>query len=172
MEGEVIVYIKNQTNSGNGTAINPKTGQEQQPEEETGALQRSSLASVMINQAYEYAKSIVVNEVSYEVNKYFDLTDDYETKRDLNIAIGVAKKVGGIAVSTAAGAKLGASFGPVGAIIGGVIGFTGSTVGEAINIYQSYDKQSITMKQRNKQLEYTRVRSGYSLTSGSVGENL
>lgn len=92
MEGEVIVYIKNQTNSGNGTAINPKTGQEQQPEEETGALQRGSLASVMINQAYEYAKSIVVNEVNYEVNKYFDLTDDYETKGILILLLVLLKK--------------------------------------------------------------------------------
>lgn len=172
MEGEVIVYIKNQTTSGNGTAINPKTGQEQEPEEETGASERSTLASVMINQAYEYAKSIVVNEVTYEVNKYFDLSDDYESKRDLNIALGVAKKVVGVGVATASGAKIGAKFGPVGAVIGAVIGFGGSTIGEAINVYQAYDKQSITMKQRNKQLEYTRVRVGYSLTSGSIGENL
>lgn len=169
MEGEVLIHIVNESEGGdNGTTIDTDTG-----EEKDQAPDKFNLAkSVLVNQFYNYAKQIIVSEASYEINKHFDLTDDYESKRDFNIAVGVFNKVKNVATSTATGAIAGAKFGAVGVAVGALIGFGGSTVGEIINVYQAFDKQNITMQQRNKQLEYTRQRAGYSLTSGSIGENL
>lgn len=169
MEGEVLIHIVADSQGGdNGTTINTETGEQQDQTPNNFNLAKS----VLVNQAYSYAKNIVISEVSYEINKHFDLTDDYEGKRDFNIAVGVFSKVKNVATSTATGALAGAKFGPVGAVVGAVVGFGGSTIGEIINTYQAFDKQNITMQQRNQQLAYTRQRAGYSLTSGSIGENL
>lgn len=172
MEGEIIVKIVDETsaNSGNnGTAINTKTGKQQS--EETTNQETSNVAlltaGVLINQVYERGKQIVIDEAMYQINRKFELSDDFEGKRDMNIALGVIGKTKNLALGIYAGAKLGSIGGPVGMAIGAVVGF-GIGIGvEAISIYHKFDEQNRANALRDAQLDYTRQRAGYSL----VGES-
>lgn len=157
--GEIVITIKNETKKENNTDTPVVVYDTKSVNEFSNALK-----NVIHNQAFEYAKEVVTSEVRYEVNKNFTLHDDYVGQRDLNIALGVASKIYGIANATISGAITG---GPVGA----GIAFAGSVAIEAVGVYQRLDQQNIKIAQMDKQLEYNRVRAGYSLTSGSIGEN-
>lgn len=60
----------------------------------------------------------------------------------------------------------------LGGIAGSVIALIGTTASLGIEIAQNYDQENIKLRQMNAQLEYSRMRAGYSLTSESIGENL
>jgi len=158
MEGEVIVRIIDETKQGdNKTAINTKTGKHKQ---EVDKEDNTLVESVIVNQAFNYAKQAVINEAQYQITRHFNMTDDFEGQRDLNIALGIVNKIKNIALTTYAGAK-------VGGIPGAVIAFAGSVGMEALNIYHAYDEQNRNNALRNAQLEYTRQRAGYSLKGES-----
>lgn len=171
MEGQIRVIFSegSSKDSGNNkTAINTKTGekksQEKVKKETTKTdLVNHALNNYVIGQAKKVGQTLL-SEALYEVNKYFDLTDNVEGKRNLNIAIGMAHRGTNVLTSTLIGAQ-------IGGVPGAVVGFVASSINEAITIYQGYDQQNIQLRQLNTQLEYTRERAGYSLTSGSIGEN-
>lgn len=120
--------------------------------------------SVLANQVFNEVKSIVVNEAKYEVGKYFDLHDDYVGERDLNIAMTIVSDVASIGKATLIGAQ-------TGGLAGASVGFILASATQIVNVYQNLDKQSIKIKQLDTQLQYSRTRAGYSLTSESIGEN-
>lgn len=171
MEGQIRVIFSEGTSKDSGnnkTAINTKTGerksQEKVKKENTKTdLVNHALNNYVIGQAKKVGQTLL-SEALYEVNKYFDLTDNVEGKRNLNIAIGMAHRGTTVLSSTLIGAQ-------IGGVPGAVVGFVASSISEAINVYQGYDQQNIQLRQLNTQLEYTRERAGYSLTSGSIGEN-
>ena len=171
MEGQIRVIFSegSSKDSGNNkTAINTKTGekksQEKVKKETTKTdLVNHALNNYVIGQAKKVGQTLL-SEALYEVNKYFDLTDNVEGKRNLNIAVGMVHRGATVLTSTLIGAQ-------IGGVPGAVVGFVASSINEAINIYQGYDPQNIQLRQLNTQLEYTRERAGYSLTSGSIGEN-
>lgn len=171
MEGQIRVIFSegSSKDSGNNkTAINTKTGenksQEKVKKETTKTdLINHALNNYVIGQAKKVGQTLL-SEALYEANKYFDLTDNVEGKRNLNIAVGMVHRGATVLTSTLIGAK-------IGGVPGAVVGFVASSISEAINIYQGYDPQNIQLRQLNTQLEYTRERAGYSLTSGSIGEN-
>ena len=171
MEGQIRVIFSegSSKDSGNNkTAINTKTGekksQEKVKKETTKTdLVNHALNNYVIGQAKKVGQTLL-SEALYEVNKYFDLTDNVEGKRNLNIAMGIVHRGTNVLTSTLIGAQ-------IGGVPGAVVGFVASSINEAINIYQGYDQQNIQLRQLNTQLEYTRERAGYSLTSGSIGEN-
>lgn len=171
MEGQIRVIFSegSSKDSGNNkTAINTKTGenksQEKVKKETTKTdLINHALNNYVIGQAKKVGQTLL-SEALYEANKYFDLTDNVEGKRNLNIAMGMVHRGATVLTSTLIGAK-------IGGVPGAVVGFVASSISEAINIYQGYDPQNIQLRQLNTQLEYTRERAGYSLTSGSIGEN-
>ena len=171
MEGKVVVEIvdKDKKEGGNNkTAVNTKTGDTKSEQEDDGIL---IISSALAYKAFKNTVSQVKTIATYEIDKSFTLSDDFESKRDFHIALSILEKAGNIATSTFAGAMLGSAGGPVGTVVGAVVGFVGSVGNEAISVYQSYNQQDITMKQRNEQLKYTRQRAGFSLESGSIGEN-
>ena len=173
MEGEIIVRIKDESNiekGNNGTAINTKTGKvktDLQSSESGEANAGILVASVLANQVYERTKQTVINEAMYQINKHFELTDDFEGKRDLNIALSVIGRTKNLATSTLAGAKLGSAGGPIGTVVGAVVGFSLGAIGEAVSIYHKFDEQDRANALRDAQLDYTRQRAGYSLTGES-----
>lgn len=171
MEGKVVVEIvdKDKKEGGNNkTATNTKTGDTKIEQEDDDAL---IISSALAYKAFRTTVSQVKTIATYEIDKSFTLSDDFESKRDFHIALSILEKAGNVATSTFVGAKLGSAGGPVGAIVGAVVGFVGSVGNEAISVYQAYNQQDITMKQRNEQLKYARQRAGFSLESGSIGEN-
>ena len=131
-------------------------------EKENGLLEGSK--SVVINQAYSKMKSLVINNVDYAINRHFNLTDDYIGQRTYNIAKSIIGKGKDFATSIAAGFAVG---GPVGAAVSAAF----SVVSTGIEVWKNYDQQNIMLKQMDTQLEYSRQRAGFSLTSGSIGEN-
>ena len=171
MEGKVVVEIvdKDKKEGGNNkTAVNTKTGDTKSEQEDDGIL---IISSALAYKAFKNTVSQVKTIATYEIDKSFTLSDDFESKRDFHIALSILEKAGNIATSTFAGAMLGSAGGPVGTVVGAVVGFVGSVGNEVISVYQAYNQQDITMKQRNEQLKYTRQRAGFSLESGSIGEN-
>lgn len=69
--------------------------------------------NVLVQQTRNYVKTDIQNIASYEINKWFTLTDDYIGQRTLTNAINVVSRVKNIALSIKAGAIVG---GPVGAL--------------------------------------------------------
>lgn len=124
----------------------------------------STTTSVLLNQALESAKQDINRIVSYEIQKNFNLTDNYIGERYLNNAKQVVSRASKIGVSIATGFATG---GIVGAIV--VAGLEAISLG--IDTYQNQENQNIKLKQNDLQLSFSRQRSGYSLISNSIGEN-
>lgn len=120
--------------------------------------------SVLVNQVFDTLKKNITTEAKYQINKYFVTRDDYIGQRNLNIAMAKISMVTDIGATIATGALAG---GLPGAVVAGVT----SLVTTAVGIYNTLDAQNLKVDQMNAQLAFTRQRSGYSLTSGSVGEN-
>lgn len=166
MQGEVIVRFKyGGDGEGNGTAIK-KDGQSKATSQKQNEQENdnSKLFTYAKNKVMQLSKNVLLSEALYESEKYFNLTDNVQGKRNLNIARQNVERVWGVAQDTIAGAKAG---GWIGAIIGFAVGLTEL----GVKIYQGYDQQSIKIRQMEEQLDYTRQRMGYSLTVGSNGEN-
>lgn len=161
MKGEVVVRIIDETKQGdNKTAINTKTGKNKQDVDKEENRDFSLEMSVVVNQAYNYAKNAVISQAQYQITKHFNMTDDFEGQRDLNITLGIANKMKNIALTTLAGAQ-------VGGVPGAIVGFVGSVGMEALSVYQRYDEQARSNALKRAQLDYTRQRAGYSLTGES-----
>lgn len=124
----------------------------------------STTTSVLLNQALESAKQDINRIVSYEIQKNFNLTDNYIGERNLNNAKQVVSRASKIGVSIATGFATG---GIVGAIV--VAGLEAISLG--IDTYQNQENQNIKLRQNDLQLSFSRQRSGYSLISNSIGEN-
>lgn len=125
----------------------------------------SKMAALLLHEAFKYAKQEVTQIASYEVNKYFNLRDDYIGQRNLTVAKNVISKAVGMGTAIAGGFVLGG-------VVGSAIALIGTTASLGIEIAQNYDQENIKLRQMNAQLEYSRLRAGYSLTSESIGENL
>ena len=131
-------------------------------EYDSGGLDVGS--SVLANQVFDTLKKNITTEAKYQINKYFTTRDDYVGQRNVNVAMSMANMAIGFGSSIVAGFMVG---GPVGAVIGGIT----SAVSTAVGVYNTLDAQNLKVDQMNAQLAFTRQRSGYSLTSGSVGDN-
>ena len=164
---DVNIVVMEKPYDGSGDSIVPKVTKVKAPEQanRTDNTLLSSSTSVLLHEAYNYAKQEVTQIASYEINKYFNLHDDYIGQRNLTIAKNVVSKSLGMATAVASGFMVG---GPA----GGAIALVGVTTSLGIEIYQNYDQENIKLRQMNAQLAYSRQRAGFSLTSESIGENL
>lgn len=160
----IVVMEKPYDGGGDITPTIPKVKSPEQSKGTDNTLLSSSTA-VLLHEAYNYAKQEVLQVASYETNKYFNLHDDYIGQRNLTIAKNVISKGMGMATTIASGFMMGGA-------IGGAIALVGTATALGVEIYQNYDQENIRIRQTNAQLAYSRMRSGYSLTSQSIGENL
>lgn len=158
--GKGKTIINNITNNNVTNVINNSSGTS--AEYDSGGLDVGS--SVLANQVFDTLKKTISTEAKYQINKYFSTRDDYVGQRNLNVALTKVNMIVGLGTSVAAGFMVG---GPVGAVIGGV----SSIVTTAVGAFNTLDAQNLKVDQMNAQLAFTRQRSGYSLTSGSVGDN-
>lgn len=124
-----------------------------------------AVGAILANQVYQNAVSMLKQTAQYEINKYFDTTNDYVSKRNLNEAITLVGLGSSLAMATVAGAR--------------VAGIAGATVGaglylghQALNISLRLDAQRMELERNDAQLAFSRERAGYSLTADSRGENL
>lgn len=131
-----------------------------------------NLSSWLVHKALNEAESQLKSAVDYEFSMYYSTHDDYIGQRNYEIAkanINLAVSVG---TSLYSGAAMGAS---VGGPVGAAVGLAASAVSTGVNLALQYsramEQQQLKINQMNAQLSYTRQRSGYSLTSGSIGED-
>lgn len=169
MEGEVKIVFSS-TRGGNRTGINgdgsvktPKKTPQKNEDEKEGKV-RSQMIARNVRSVMNIVSQNLITALNYYYTKRYSLTDNVQAQRDRTIAINLVQKVS----STASSALVGLS---AGGIPGAIISIIGSGVKEGISIAMGYDKQAIKIAQMNEQLDYTRLRSGYSLTSGDRGEN-
>lgn len=150
----------------------PKPEEENAKAKETTKSSAQNLSSWLVHRTLSEAESQLKIAAEYEFSKYYTTHDDYIGQRNFEIAkaiIGIAVNVGSSVVS---GATVGASAGgAVGAVIGAAAGALFSGVNLALQYNRAMEQQQLTINQLDAQLQYTRQRSGYSLTSGSVGED-
>ena len=160
---------------GEGKPSSPKPSKPEEKNQEAKEETKSeaqNLSSWLVHKALNEAESQLKSAVDYEFSKYYSTHDDYIGQRNYEIAkanINIAVSVG---TSIYSGAAMGASIGgPVGAAVGAVASAVASGVNLAIQYNRAMEQQQLKIDQMNAQLSYTRQRSGYSLTSGSIGEN-
>lgn len=119
------------------------------------------VSNFIINQS----KSIIKEESKYWLDRKFNLEDDYVSQRNVNIASNIISRAIGDIGSIASATMIA---GPVGFAVASVM----VGVGLITDIVKNYQQQSDNIRIMNNQLNFSRVRSGYSLTAGSIGENL
>lgn len=160
---------------GEGKPSNPKPSKPEEKNQEAKEETKSggqNLSSWLVHKALDEAKSQISTAVDYEFSKYYSTHDDYIGQRNYEIAkanISLAVSVG---TSIYSGAAMGASLGgPIGAAVGAMASTVFTGVNLALQYNRAMEQQQLKIDQMNAQLSYTRQRSGYSLTSGSVGED-
>lgn len=132
----------------------------------------STLGSVLANQAFEYVKKELGNELEYEIGKAITMRDDYVAQRRLSATYSIASKGASAYAAVAGGYEIGSSLGiAYGGPIGAALAAIGIAASIGVDIYQNYDRQRIAINKQEAQLDYLRQRAGYSLTSGSIGED-
>ena len=149
-----------------------KRGQEQtapdsnkaEPAEDSPSGQISSIVNkVVLKSVAKNVAQDIYNMAIYHYEKEWSLTDDYQSQRTCTIALNII----GRSMSIAANAFIGFS-------VGGPVGLAIATVSSAVDlgfdIYKNLDQQNIRIKQMSEQLEYTRIRVGYSTKAESIGE--
>ena len=159
---EIIITIKS-----DGTAGSKKKTPELDKKERKEKQEKPwyVIASVYANQAFSYAKSAVISQARFQVNRYFAMTDDYRGKQDIDNALSLLGTGMTIWGATMAGLRLGG-------VVGGVIGLVGSTGNTILQAYRAISTQDYQIRQSNAQLSYTMSRRGASLQNNSIGENL
>lgn len=160
---------------GEGKPSSPKPSKPEEKNTEAKSETKSegqNLSSWLVHKALNEAEQQIKSAVDYEFSMYYSTHDDYIGQRNYEIAkasINMAVKVG---TSLYSGAAMGASIGgPIGAAIGAAASAVSVGVDLALQYSRAMEQQQLKIDQMNAQLSYTRQRSGYSLTAGSVGEN-
>lgn len=81
-----------------------------EPKDEEGKIKRGEfdkLESVLINQAYNQAKSVVKQAVNTTLNMYYNMKEDYMFENNVNQIKTIVGKVSSLAISVYGGFKVG-----------------------------------------------------------------
>lgn len=162
MASKRIIEVRITGNGGSGVSEREKS--EPQNDIDSNLKVSSLFDNVLVNQVYQGLKGEISEMAMYGINRHLTLTDNYVAERYLTNSLNVITRTISFGGAVLAGFKVG---GVAGAVIGAVI----SGVSTTFDIVKNFDQQNIHIRQMDKQLEYQRQRAGYSLTSGSIGEN-
>lgn len=109
--------------------------------------------NVLLNQAYQNTKSLVIQTASTSINRYFSLSEDYIMQNTVSNTMTTLNKVKGLGQSVLLGAQIG---GPVGTFFG--LGAWG--VSEFITNQANLSSYYEGINAANYQTQYTRTRAG------------
>ena len=123
----------------------------------------ATAATFAVNSAKAAAKE-VVNFADYMFQRHMKLNDDYIGQRNYTAAKNIVGRIGSVGTAIASGF---ATAGPVGAVIAGAL----SVAAIGVDIAENYIQQNDNIQKMELNLSFNRMRSGYSLTSGSIGED-
>lgn len=179
---EVVVTIRSQSLGGGQPAGSPASsnatqgpqapevgeGNSVSTEAQTKSQAMTTIAVQLAEKTLADIAGIAISEIDYRIQRGFYLKDDYIGQRNYQIAKAQVMAV----ASTAAmvGANM-VAYGPIAGSIKSVIDI-GMRVGKNVQAYQhANEEQNYQIKQLDANLRFNRTRAGYSLTSGSIGEN-
>lgn len=165
-ESEVVIRIKNEQVTNANVGDNQKIdSSDVTGSKKTEAANSSVKSAFVLSQIQKSAKSLAnigVGVVQYRINRYLTLTDNYLAQQDMDIALNNISMAAGVAMNIVGGAMVG---GPWAAAAVAVVEAT--KIG--FNIFRNFDQQQLMLTAMNAQLDFSRERAGYSLTSGSKG---
>lgn len=126
---------------------------------------QQAMTTVMVQlgeRALKQAASAALNAADWAITRSFYLKDDYIGQR----RYAEAKQTISAMAQDVASIASWASLGPIGLAVGTAV----TIANRAASYYKSMDAQSLQLKQMEATLGFNRQRAGYSLSSGSVGE--
>ena len=123
--------------------------------------------SVLLNQAYNVAKSGVKQSIDLSLNRYFNMKENYIGQTDYNNFMRGINVVSSVGTSIIGGAMLGSKLGIGGAIAGATIGGIGAGINLAISYQGRLSNYYSSLNASNISLQYGRERAG--LVDGSKG---
>lgn len=125
------------------------------------ALEKATLGkNKILYYAYQQSKQIIKNAALYNLQLYFNLTENYKSEQDLQNTLSVISHVSEAWSLTLGGAIMGAKAGPAGAVAGAAIGLTFSGINTVFNAFKEWNQQSIQLNTMNIQSSYQKVRLG------------
>lgn len=125
---------------------------------------------VIINQAFQQAKQMLVQGADYMFGRYYSLTEDYIGQTNYQNIKTAYSKVASGASSIIGGALTGASAGPAGAVIGAVIGAISWGFGEYTQNQAILSNYYQDLNSANFNTQYNRTRAGL-INEGRGTEN-
>lgn len=136
------------------------------PTDSSGKVKRTekkSLESILLNQAYNQAKSLVSQSINSSLNRYYNMKEDYMRENAVNTFKTIVGKTSSFATTVAGGFALGN-------VAGAVISGTGWVVNEAINIDNTWKDTYAEINATNYNKTFTKQRLGL-VDSGRGTEN-
>ena len=160
--GTIIIKIVQDQSDGETPQVDTSgvkaTQKSQQSDLKTAAI------TTVIQRAASSLKEMGVSQVRFQINRYFDMTDNYLGQQSMNIALSSANRLYNAGASVVGGFMVA---GPAGAVIMGLV----EVAKVGLDIYHNYSEQDLKLRKMNAELQFNRQRAGYSLTVGSQGEN-
>lgn len=157
--------------SENGNAVAPEQPKAEDMADTNGKTREGSgtlIKSLILNQGYQTAKSLIIQGVDAHLNRQFALNEDYMGETTYNNAKNLISKVTSVASSIGSATIMGASAGGfVGAVIGFTIGAVGVGVSDYISIQAKKSSYFRNINASNIEVAYARQRAG--LVDGSKG---
>lgn len=161
-EREIVIRIIDEV-GGSGIKKSSTKKKKKKQEKENNYLDSAIMVSLLQSSAKKiYAGG--VSNVRYELDKYFNMTQNYMSKQQLQISLNLMNETISFGKSIYTAFK---TTGPVGAAV--VALFNVADLGT--KIYKNYEQEKIKLDRMDNQLDFNRQRAGFSLTSGPTGEN-
>lgn len=135
---------------GEGETTPPK------PTDNDGKVKRNEkeqLKSVLLNQAYNQAKKLVVQSVNSTLSRYYNMKEDYMLENNVNAIKTIIGKTSSFATTVAGGAM-------IGGVAGGVIAGVGWLGSEAINVSNMWKDTYAQINATNYNKTFTKSRLG------------
>lgn len=107
---------------------------------------------VLVNQAYNQAKKILVQTVDTSLNRYFNLSEDYLGENSYKYAKSVITKATSIGTSVGTGIMLGG-------VAGGAVAATGWLAGEIIAYNNKLSSYYSSLNATNYNTKFSNIRS-------------
>lgn len=150
------IVIEVQLKNAGGTSPNPSP--DNVPDDETkekSSKTTSAITTILMHEFYNQAKAMVKNMATYEVGKYFSLTEDYMNETNMQNTLNVIGKVASFGTAMFAGAKLGG-------LPGVAIASVGWVGNEIYSMYQKAEQQQLQLNTTNYETAFARTRAGLS----------
>ena len=127
----------------------------------------SALGSIVANEAFKQAKTIIKNLGTYSLNRYFNLTEDYLSEQTMQNVTTAIEKVTSIGTTIAGAVTIGSSFGPVGIALTTTIATVGWLINDGIEKEKRWQTARLAQNNANYNREFSAIRAG--LIDGSKG---